>query len=88
MENIWLLPVKVLLLILCVFFKKTRERKILVITQCATESALAVHRFQALGTAMNVSWHPFKYVFAYCGQSKPRENAPSVAFFSTFGPGV
>ncbi|TDL29654.1 WD40 repeat-like protein [Rickenella mellea] len=55
---------------------------------CATETTLPIHRVQTLGPAPTVTWHPSKYVIAYCGQTKFREGVPQMAFFSLFGPGM
>ncbi|KAH9482501.1 THO complex subunit 3 [Psilocybe cubensis] len=54
---------------------------------CATETGAPLHRVPALAPSPTVSWHPSKYVIAYCGQTKAKENptvAP-VAVISMFG---
>ena len=57
--------------------------------QCATETGAPMHRIPALGPAQTVSWHPSKYVIAYCGQTERREGGPPVAaWISLFGPGM
>ncbi|KAF8655344.1 hypothetical protein AX16_003117 [Volvariella volvacea WC 439] len=53
---------------------------------CATETGALLHRVPALSSSPTVSWHPSKYVFAYCGQLKSREGLPmAVALVSMFG---
>jgi len=45
-----------------------------------------LHRVPALAPSPTVSWHPSKYVIAYCGQTKIREGGPPpVAVISMFG---
>ncbi|KAF8138926.1 WD40-repeat-containing domain protein [Boletus edulis] len=56
---------------------------------CATETAIPLHRVPALAPSPTVTWHPSKYVFAYCGQTKQREGSPPpVAVISLFGGGI
>ncbi|EMD40590.1 hypothetical protein CERSUDRAFT_62566 [Gelatoporia subvermispora B] len=56
---------------------------------CATETGMPLHRVPSLGPAPTVSWHPSKYIIAYCGQTKIREGAPPPsAWISLFGPGM
>ncbi|KAF9266308.1 WD40 repeat-like protein [Marasmius fiardii PR-910] len=53
---------------------------------CATETCVPLHRVPALGPAPSVSWHPSKYIVAYCGQTKPKESGPPpVSVVSLFG---
>lgn len=53
---------------------------------CATETGVPLHRVPALAPSPTVSWHPSKYVIAYCGQTKSREGGPPpVAVISMFG---
>ncbi|KAF9006645.1 WD40-repeat-containing domain protein [Cyathus striatus] len=53
---------------------------------CATETGVPLHRVPALGPSPTVTWHPSKYVIAYCGQTKIREGGPPpVAVISMFG---
>ena len=47
---------------------------------------MPLHRVPALGASPTVTWHPSKYIIAYCGQTKPGEGASS-AWISLFGPG-
>jgi THO complex subunit 3 len=57
--------------------------------ECATETGAPLHRVPALAPSPTVSWHPSKYVIAYCGQIAPREGgSPSGAVISLFGPGM
>ncbi|KZP20125.1 WD40 repeat-like protein [Athelia psychrophila] len=54
---------------------------------CATETGIPIHRVPASAPAPTVTWHPSKYVIAYCGQTKVKEGAPPpVALISLFGP--
>lgn len=54
--------------------------------QCGTETGIPLHRVPALAPSPTVTWHPSKYVVAYCGQTKAREGAPPpVAVISMFG---
>jgi len=54
---------------------------------CATETGIPIHRVPALAPAPTVTWHPSKYVIAYCGQTKIKEGGPPpVALISLFGP--
>ncbi|KAH9947177.1 WD40 repeat-like protein [Amylocystis lapponica] len=56
---------------------------------CATETGVPLHRVPALGPSPTVSWHPSRYVIAYCGQTKIREGGPPPsAWISLFGPGM
>ncbi|KAJ8473691.1 hypothetical protein ONZ51_g7706 [Trametes cubensis] len=56
---------------------------------CAVETGMPLHRVPALGASPTVSWHPSKYVIAYCGQTKVREGGPPPsAWISLFGPGM
>jgi len=56
---------------------------------CATETGIPLHRVPALGPSPTVTWHPSKYVIAYCGQTKIREGGPPpAAWISLFGPGM
>jgi len=56
---------------------------------CATETTIPLHRVPALAPSPTVTWHPSKYVFAYCGQTKQREGSPPpVAVISLFGGGI
>ena len=56
-------------------------------SQCATETGIPVHRVPALAPSPTVTWHPSKYVIAYCGQTKVREGGPAPqALISLFGP--
>ncbi|ETW83683.1 hypothetical protein HETIRDRAFT_155124 [Heterobasidion irregulare TC 32-1] len=56
---------------------------------CATETSAPLHRVPALASSPTVTWHPSKYVIAYCGQTKQREGGPlPVAVISLFGPGM
>ncbi|KAG5648814.1 hypothetical protein DXG03_000163 [Asterophora parasitica] len=53
---------------------------------CATETGVPLHRVPALAPSPTVSWHPSKYVIAYCGQTKIREGGPPpVGVISMFG---
>ncbi|CAA7260119.1 unnamed protein product [Cyclocybe aegerita] len=53
---------------------------------CATETGMPMHRVPALAPSPTVTWHPSKYVIAYCGQTKAREGGPApVAVISMFG---
>ncbi|THV08239.1 WD40 repeat-like protein [Dendrothele bispora CBS 962.96] len=53
---------------------------------CATETGVPLHRIPTLAPAPTVTWHPSKFVLAYCGQTKPREGGPPPAnFVSLFG---
>ncbi|KAK0464504.1 WD40-repeat-containing domain protein [Desarmillaria tabescens] len=53
---------------------------------CATETSMPLHRVPALAPAPTVTWHPSRYVIAYCGQTKAREGGPPpVAVVSLFG---
>ncbi|KAG6854360.1 hypothetical protein C0991_007865 [Blastosporella zonata] len=53
---------------------------------CATETGVPLHRVPALASSPTVSWHPSKYVIAYCGQTKIREGGPPpVGLISMFG---
>ncbi|KAF8165606.1 WD40-repeat-containing domain protein [Crassisporium funariophilum] len=53
---------------------------------CATETGAPLHRVPALAPSPTVTWHPSKYVVAYCGQTKIREGGPPpVAVISMFG---
>ncbi|KAG6861575.1 hypothetical protein C0995_014871 [Termitomyces sp. Mi166 len=53
---------------------------------CATETGVPLHRVPALAPSPTVSWHPSKYVIAYCGQTKFREGGPPpVGVISMFG---
>ncbi|KAK2466016.1 hypothetical protein APHAL10511_001657 [Amanita phalloides] len=53
---------------------------------CATETGMPLHRVPALAPSPTVTWHPSKYVLAYCGQTKMRESGPPpVAVISMFG---
>ncbi|KAK0201869.1 WD40-repeat-containing domain protein [Desarmillaria ectypa] len=53
---------------------------------CATETSMPLHRVPALAPAPTVTWHPSRYVIAYCGQTKVREGGPlPVAVVSLFG---
>lgn len=53
---------------------------------CATETGVPLHRVPALAPSPTVTWHPSKYVIAYCGQTKIREGGPPpVAVISMFG---
>ncbi|KAK0187954.1 WD40-repeat-containing domain protein [Armillaria mellea] len=53
---------------------------------CATETSIPLHRVPALAPAPTVTWHPSRYVIAYCGQTKVREGGPPpVAVVSLFG---
>ncbi|KAF9464836.1 WD40-repeat-containing domain protein [Collybia nuda] len=53
---------------------------------CATETGVPLHRVPALAPSPTVTWHPSKYVIAYCGQTKIREGGPPpVAVVSMFG---
>ncbi|KAF8639886.1 hypothetical protein AX17_001139 [Amanita inopinata Kibby_2008] len=53
---------------------------------CATETGMPLHRVPALAASPTVTWHPSKYVIAYCGQTKIREGGPPpVAVISMFG---
>ncbi|THH12351.1 hypothetical protein EW145_g58 [Phellinidium pouzarii] len=54
---------------------------------CAVETGRSLHRVPTIGPAPAVTWHPSKYVFAYCGQQN-REGTPQIAFLSLFGPGM
>ncbi|KAG6910126.1 hypothetical protein DXG01_012885 [Tephrocybe rancida] len=55
-------------------------------TKCATETGVPLHRVPALAPSPTVSWHPSKYVIAYCGQTKIREGGPPpVGLISMFG---
>ena len=57
--------------------------------QCATETGMPIHRVGALAPSPTVTWHPSKYVFAYCGQTKLREGQPPpTAVISLFGGGI
>jgi len=52
----------------------------------ATETGMPLHRVPALAPSPTVTWHPSKYVIAYCGQTKMREGGPPpVAVISMFG---
>lgn len=54
--------------------------------KCATETGVPLHRVPALAPSPTVTWHPSKYVIAYCGQTKIREGGPPpVAVISMFG---
>ncbi|THH19905.1 hypothetical protein EW146_g1344 [Bondarzewia mesenterica] len=56
---------------------------------CSTETSIPLHRVPALAPSPTVTWHPSKYVIAYCGQTKLREGGPPpVAVISLFGPGM
>ncbi|KAI0796976.1 WD40-repeat-containing domain protein [Abortiporus biennis] len=56
---------------------------------CATETGLPLHRVPAMGSSPTVTWHPSRYVIAYCGQTKTREGGPPPsAWISLFGPGM
>ncbi|KAI0309405.1 WD40-repeat-containing domain protein [Amylostereum chailletii] len=56
---------------------------------CGTETGAPLHRVPALAPSPTVTWHPSKYVIAYCGQTKLRDGGPPpVAIVSLFGPGV
>ncbi|KDR84028.1 hypothetical protein GALMADRAFT_236618 [Galerina marginata CBS 339.88] len=48
---------------------------------CATETGAPLHRVPALASSPTVSWHPSKYVIAYCGQTKDK----NLAVISLFG---
>uniref|UniRef100_A0A0W0FQB2 Uncharacterized protein n=1 Tax=Moniliophthora roreri TaxID=221103 RepID=A0A0W0FQB2_MONRR len=50
---------------------------------CATETCAPLHRVPAFGPAPTVSWHPSKYIIAYCGASKMREGAGPVSVVSS-----
>ncbi|KAG7097347.1 hypothetical protein E1B28_004702 [Marasmius oreades] len=53
---------------------------------CGTETCAPLHRVPAVGPAPSVSWHPSKYIIAYCGQTKLREGGPPpVSVVSLFG---
>jgi len=53
---------------------------------CATETGVPLHRVPTLAPSPTVTWHPSKFVFAYCGQTKVREGGPpSTAVISMFG---
>ncbi|KAL0950255.1 hypothetical protein HGRIS_010238 [Hohenbuehelia grisea] len=53
---------------------------------CATETGVPLHRVPALASSPTVTWHPSRYVMAYCGQIKPREGGPPpVGVVSMFG---
>lgn len=52
---------------------------------CATETGQSIHRIQTPGPAVTVTWHPSKYVIAYCGQTK---GVVQSVFMSLFGPGL
>ncbi|KAG6850912.1 hypothetical protein H0H93_006738 [Arthromyces matolae] len=53
---------------------------------CATETGVPLHRVPTLAPSPTVSWHPSKYVIAYCGQTKLREaGPPPVGVISMFG---
>ncbi|KAG1898948.1 WD40-repeat-containing domain protein [Suillus fuscotomentosus] len=55
----------------------------------ATETGAPLHRVPALAPSPTVTWHPSKYVFAYCGQTKLREGGPPpVAIISLLGGGI
>ncbi|KAG2050889.1 WD40 repeat-like protein, partial [Suillus hirtellus] len=54
----------------------------------AQEMGAPLHRIPALAPSPTVTWHPSKYDFAYCGQTKLREGAPPVAIISLFGGGI
>ncbi|KAI6152368.1 WD40-repeat-containing domain protein [Pisolithus tinctorius] len=55
----------------------------------ATETGMPLHRVPALAPSPTVTWHPSKYVFAYCGQTKAREGSPPpTAVISLFGGGI
>ncbi|KAI0041311.1 WD40 repeat-like protein [Auriscalpium vulgare] len=55
---------------------------------CATETGAPMHRVPALAPSPTVTWHPSKYVIAYCGQTKAKEGGPQpVAVLGLFGPG-
>ncbi|KAH7887377.1 WD40-repeat-containing domain protein [Phlebopus sp. FC_14] len=56
---------------------------------CATETGVPLHRVSALAPSPTVTWHPSKYAFAYCGQTKLREGSPPpAAVISLFGGGI
>ncbi|PFH51332.1 hypothetical protein AMATHDRAFT_3181 [Amanita thiersii Skay4041] len=53
---------------------------------CVTETGMPLHRVPALAPSPTVSWHPSKYIIAYCGQTKMREGGPPpVGIISLFG---
>ncbi|KAF9057887.1 WD40-repeat-containing domain protein [Panaeolus papilionaceus] len=53
---------------------------------CATETGAPLHRVPALAPSPTVTWHPSRYVIAYCGQIKAREGGPpAVGLVSLFG---
>ncbi|VDB89907.1 unnamed protein product [Peniophora sp. CBMAI 1063] len=51
---------------------------------CATETGALLHRVPTLAHSPTVCWHPSKYQFAFCGQTK----TPPMAVVSLFGLGV
>ncbi|EIN11000.1 WD40 repeat-like protein [Punctularia strigosozonata HHB-11173 SS5] len=56
---------------------------------CATETGAPLHRVPALGASQTVSWHPSKYVIAYCGHAVGQEKGASPsAVIGLFGPGM
>ena len=55
--------------------------------KCAVETGLRLHRIQSIGPSPTVTWHPSKYILAYCGQ-QIREGAPHIAYLSVYGPGI
>lgn len=56
---------------------------------CATETGMPIHRVGALAPSPTVTWHPSRYVFAYCGQTKLKEGQPPpAAVISLFGGGI
>lgn len=62
------------------------EGRYLMAFQCATETGVPLHRVPALAPSPTVTWHPSKYVVAYCGQTKIKEGGPPpVAVVSMFG---
>ncbi|PAV21167.1 WD40 domain containing protein [Pyrrhoderma noxium] len=56
---------------------------------CAVETGLPLHRVPTHGPVPTVTWHPSKYILAYCGE-KPSitPNTTSTAYISLFGPGM
>jgi len=59
---------------------------VIVIDQCATETGISLHRVPAIAASPTVTWHPSRFVIAYCGQIKAKEGGPPpTAVLSLFG---
>lgn len=57
------------------------------ISKCAAETGMPIHRVPTAGPVSTVTWHPSKHLIAFCGQTKVREGAqtPPTALVSLFG---